>query len=193
VVTWSEGRYWATAWRKLVDVARSTTGWRGAALVAALGVLAAGCGVQEPKAPAVADAGQVDMCTILSERELAELGIELDTRTPFDEVGVVGCYWLGTPFTLSLDRDSNALASSQPHRRDPAFVSVADNTVNGRAGTQLVLDRDSSQCTQSMDGGPVSLTVSVAASSSSGPPIGACAEALRIAQMIEPRLPRAGK
>ncbi|HVE95979.1 MAG TPA: DUF3558 family protein [Pseudonocardiaceae bacterium] len=158
--------------------------------MAALGVLAAGCVVQKPEAPAVADGSQVDMCTILSDRELAELGVELDTRTPFDEVGVVGCYWLGTPFTLSLDRDNNTLASSQPHRRDPAFVSVADNTVNGRAGTQLVLDRDSSQCTQLMDGGPVSLTVSVAASSSLGPPIDACAEALRVAQMIEPRLPK---
>jgi hypothetical protein len=42
-----------------------------------------------------------------------------------------------------------------------------------------------------MDGGPVSLTVSVAASSSLAPPIDACAEALHIAQMIEPRLPKA--
>ncbi|MDQ4021732.1 MAG: DUF3558 domain-containing protein [Actinomycetota bacterium] len=159
--------------------------------MAALGVLAAGCGVQEPEAPAVADGSQVDMCTILSDRELAELGITLGTRTPFDEVGVVGCYWLGRPFTLSLDRDNTTLASSQSRRRDPAFVSVADNTVNGRAGTQLVLDRDSSQCTQSMDGGPVSLTVSVAASSNLEPSIDACAEALRIAQMIEPRLPQA--
>jgi hypothetical protein len=162
--------------------------------VAALGVLAAGCGSrvsEAPVPPAVADGRQVDMCTILSDRELAELGITLDTRTPFDEVGVVGCYWLGKPFTLSLDRDNNTLASSQPRRRDPAFVSVADNMVNDRAGTQLVLDRDSSQCTQLMDGGPVSLTVSVAASSNLGPPIDACAEALRIAQLIEPRLPKA--
>ncbi len=158
--------------------------------MAAVGVLVAGCGVQEPEAPAVADGSQVDMCTILSDREMAELGIKLGTRAPFDEAGVVGCYWLGTPFTLSLDRDNTTLASSQPHRRDPVFVSFADNTVNGRAGTQLVLDRDSSQCTQLMDGGPVSLTVSVAASSSLGPPIDACAEALRIAQMIESRLPR---
>lgn len=154
-------------------------------------MLTAGCGSQVSEAPAVADGTQVDMCTILSDRELAELGITLGSRTPFDEEGVAGCYWLGTPFALSLDRDNNTLASYQPRRRDPAFVSVAGNTVNGRAGTQLVLDRDSSQCTQLMDGGPVSLTVSVAASSSVGPPIDACAEALRIAQLIEPRLPRA--
>ncbi|MDQ4033535.1 MAG: DUF3558 domain-containing protein [Actinomycetota bacterium] len=174
-------------------MARSTAGWRGAGVVTALGALAAGCGMQVPYAsapPAVTDGIQVDMCAILSDRELAELGITVGTRTPFDEVGVVGCYWLGKPFTLSLDRDNNTLTSYQPRRRDPAFVSFADNTVNGRAGTQLVLDRDRSQCTQLMDGGPISLTVSVAASSSLGPPIDACVEALRIAQMIEPRLPR---
>jgi hypothetical protein len=167
---------------------------RSAVLTAALGALAAGCGSSVPGAPAlpaVADASQVDMCTILSDRELGELGIKQDTREPFDEVGVVGCQWVGEPFTLSMDRDEHTLASYQT-RRDPAFVSFVDNTVNGRAGTQLVLDRGGAQCTQLMDGGPVSLTVSVAASSSSGPPIDACAEALRIAQMIEPRLPKAG-
>jgi hypothetical protein len=174
-----------------VDVARSRTGWRGAVAVAALGMLTTSCGSQVSEAPAVPDGSQVDMCTILSDRELAELGVTLGTRTPFDEVGIVGCYWLGAPFTLSLDRDNNALASYQPRRRDPAFVSFADNMVNGRAGTQLVLDRDGFQCTQLMDGGPVSLTVSVAASSSLAPPIDACAEALHIAQMIEPRLPKA--
>ncbi|MGQ0718091.1 MAG: DUF3558 family protein [Pseudonocardiales bacterium] len=163
--------------------------------MAALGVLAAGCGSQlsdDPAPPPVADASQVDMCTILSDRELGELGVKPDTREPFDEMGVAGCQWLGEPFTLSMDRDKHTLASYQT-RRDPAFVSFADNTVNGRAGTQLVLDRGGSQCTQLMDGGPVSLTVSVAAPPNPGPPIDACAEALRIAQMIEPRLPRVGK
>jgi hypothetical protein len=66
-------------------------------------MLTAGCGSQISEAPAVADGTQVDMCTILSDRELAELGITLGSRTPFDEEGVAGCYWLGTPFALSLD------------------------------------------------------------------------------------------
>ncbi len=167
-----------------------------AVLVAALGALVAGCGsyvLGGPTRPAVIDASQVDMCTILSDRELVELGIKLDTREPFDEVGVVGCRWVGKPFTLSMDRDNNTLASYQPRRRDSAFVSFADNTVNGRTGIQLVLDRGGAQCTQLMDGGPVSLTVSVAAASNLGPPIDPCADALRIAQMIEPRLPEARK
>jgi hypothetical protein len=45
-----------------------------------------------------------------------------------------------------------------------------------------------------MDGGRVSMDVSVVLASSLDPPkIDPCAEALRIAQMIEPRLPTAGK
>jgi hypothetical protein len=159
----------------------------------ALGLLAAGCGSQMSGAtapPAVSDASQVDMCTVLSDRELSELGAKLDTRKAFNEVGVIGCRWVGKPFTLSLERDKDTLASYQARRRDPAFVSFVDNRVNGRVGVQLVVDRDGSQCAQLMDGGPVSLVVGVAASSSLGP-IDSCAEALRIAKMIEPRLPKA--
>ncbi|MGH3834842.1 MAG: DUF3558 domain-containing protein [Pseudonocardiaceae bacterium] len=161
----------------------------------AVGLLAVGCGSQVPGAPAplvVADANRVDMCTILTDAELTGLGIKLDTRKPFDEVGVVGCRWVGKPFTLSLERDKDTLASYQARRHDPAFVSFADNTVNGRAGVQLGVRRDGTQCGQLMDGGSVSLAVSVAASSSLGPPIDPCAEAFRIAQMIEPRLPKTG-
>ncbi len=169
---------------------------RGLVAMTAVGLLAVGCGSQVPGAPApptVADASRVDMCTILTDAELTGLGIKLNTRKPFDEVGVVGCRWVGKPFTLSLERDKDSLASYQARRRDPAFVSFADNTVNGRAGVQLGVRRDRTQCGQLMDGGSVSLAVSVAASSSLGPPINPCPEALRIAQMIEPRLPKAGK
>ena len=166
---------------------------RCAVLMLALGVFAVGCGSQVSGAsapPAVSDASQVDMCTVLSDGELSELGVKLDTRKPFNEVGVAGCRWVGKPFTLSLERDEDTLASYQARRRDPAFVGFMDNRVNGRAGAQLVVDRDGSQCTQLMDGGPVSLVVGVVASSSLGR-IDSCAEALRIAKMIEPRLPKA--
>lgn len=166
---------------------------RCAVLVIALQVLAVGCGSQVPGASAplaVSDASHIDMCTVLSGRELSDLGAKLDTREPFNEVGVVGCRWVGKPFTLSLERDKDTLASYQARRRDPVFVSFVDNRVNGRGGAQLVLDPDGSQCAQLMDGGPVSLVVGVAASSSLGV-IDSCAEALRIAKMIEPRLPKA--
>lgn len=143
--------------------------------------------------PAVADASRVDMCTILTDAELTGLGIRLDTRKPVGQFGSVGCGWLGKPFTLSLGRDRDAVSRFKARRHDPVFTSFADNTVNGRAGVHLSVDPDRTDCAQFMDGGPVSLVVAVApASSLSGSPVDSCAEALRIAQMIEPRLPKAG-
>lgn len=134
------------------------------------------------------------MCTILTGAELTALGVQLDTRTRFNKAGVVGCRWLGKPFTLSLERDNDTLAGYQAHRHDPKFVNFADNTVNGRAGAHLGVGPSGSQCAQLIDGGSVSLSVSVAVPSNlNPPPIDPCAEALRIAQMIEPRLPKAPK
>ncbi|MGH3572687.1 MAG: DUF3558 family protein [Pseudonocardiaceae bacterium] len=166
------------------------------ALLVMLALLAAGCSSQiagAPAAPAVADASQVDMCTILTDPELMGLGIELNSREPVNRLGLVGCGWLGTRYTLDLERDKDTVAQYQARRHDPAFTSFADNTVNGRTGARLSVDRDHSDCTQLIDGGAVSLTVSVSpAGLYTGPKIDSCAEALRIAQMIEPRLPKAG-
>jgi hypothetical protein len=165
-------------------------------LVVALGLLAAGCGSQvsgAPALPAAADASRVDMCTILTDSELTGLGIEVNTRKPVTRLGLVGCGWQGKSLTLGLEREKETVASYKARRHDPAFTSFADNTVNGRAGAHLSVDRDRTDCTQLVDGGPVSLTVSVAPASSLNPPsVDSCAEALRIAQMIEPRLPKAG-
>jgi hypothetical protein len=172
---------------------------RGAVAVAIVGMLAAGCGVQKapqtpapPAPPAVANANGVDMCTILSDPELTALGVQPSTRTSFNQAGVVGCRWKGTSFTLSLERDNSTLAGYQAHRQDPKFINFMDNTVNGRAGAHFGVDPKGSQCAQLIDGGSVSLSVSVAVPANA-PPIDPCAEALRIAQMIEPRLPKAAK
>jgi hypothetical protein len=178
---------------------------RGAVAVAIVGMLAAGCGAQTggqtaaqtpapPAPPAVANANGVDMCTILSDPELTALGVQPGTRTSFNEGGVVGCRWKGQSFTLSLERDNSTLAGYQAHRQDPQFINFMDNTVNGRAGAHFGVDPKGSQCAQLIDGGSVSLSVSVAVPANAGPsPVDPCAQALRIAQMIEPRLPKAAK
>ncbi|HXT43120.1 MAG TPA: DUF3558 family protein [Pseudonocardiaceae bacterium] len=172
---------------------------RGTAVVIA-GLLAAGCSSQESKAqppappapPAVADADKVDMCTILTDPELAGLGVQTSTRKNFNTAGVIGCRWRGKSYTLSLERDNSTLAGYRAHRSDPHFVNFQDNTVNGRAGSHFGVDKNGSQCAQLIDGGSASLSVSVAVPSSAPPPpVDPCAEALRIAQMIEPRLPKA--
>ncbi|MCU1610774.1 MAG: hypothetical protein JWM45_2690 [Pseudonocardiales bacterium] len=176
---------------------------RGAVAVTIVGMLAAGCTVQtgaqkaaptpaSPAPPPVVNANGVDMCTILSDPELSSLGVQPGTRTTFNKAGVVGCRWRGASFTLSLERDNSTLAGYQAHRQDPQFINFMDNTVNGRAGAHFGVDPKGSQCAQLMDGGSVSLSVSVAVPANS-PPFDPCAEALQIAQMIEPRLPKAAK
>jgi hypothetical protein len=161
---------------------------RSAALV--LGLLAAGCGAGS--SPAVSDSRKVDMCTILFNAELSRLGITPSTRTPVDRAGSVGCEWTGKLFTLSLERDSQPLASYRARPR-PAFISYAENMVNGRPGARFKVDRGGTDCEQLMDGGPVSLVVSVApAVMGNARPVDSCAEALQIAGIVEPRLPKAG-
>jgi uncharacterized protein DUF3558 len=170
---------------------------RSAVVIAAVGLLAAGCGSQTPKAPAppaVADASRVNMCTVMTSAELTGLGVRPETRQGFSKAGVIGCRWLGNPYIVSLERADNTLAQYQASRNDPKFVTFVDNKVNDRAGAHFGVDRNGSQCAQLMDGGPVALSVSVAVSPNVNPrPIDPCAEALRIAQIIEPRLPKAAK
>ncbi|HEX2297251.1 MAG TPA: DUF3558 domain-containing protein [Pseudonocardiaceae bacterium] len=170
---------------------------RGAvvAAMAVTGLLAGGCGSAvsgEPESPGVGDASGVDMCTVLTDAELRGLGIDLGTREKVDELGVIGCQWVGKPFTLRLENNEDTVAEYKERRDAPNFTSFQDNSVNGRAGVQFGVRTAGDQCVQLTDGGPVSLAVGVAAASSQGPPLDPCAEALRIAQMIEPRLPKAG-
>ncbi|MGB7796169.1 MAG: DUF3558 family protein [Pseudonocardiaceae bacterium] len=164
---------------------------RGVLLVAALGVLGAACA---PHASlGVADARSVDMCSILTDAELSQLGVQPDTRETVDQFGSVGCEWVGKPLRLSLERDQENVASYRARQRGPAFITFAENAVNGRAGLTFAVDRDGgTDCEQLMDGGSVSLVVHVASTlSPDGPRIDSCPEALRIAQLIEPRLPKA--
>lgn len=165
-------------------------------LLAVTGLLVGGCGSATsgaPARPAVGDASAVDMCTILTDAELSGLGIDLSSREQVDELGVVGCGWVGKPITLRLERNEDTVAEYVERRDEPAFKSFRENRVNGRAGVQFGVRTSGEQCVQLMDGGPVSLAVAVALVFGVAPAeLDPCAEALRIAEMIEPRLPEAG-
>ncbi|MFN2479651.1 MAG: DUF3558 family protein [Pseudonocardiaceae bacterium] len=161
---------------------------RAALVVAAVGMLSVACTSQG----AVADARTVDMCTVLTDAELSQLGVRPDTRDTVDQFGSVGCEWVGKPIRLSLERDKETVASYRNRQRGPAFITFAENAVNGRAGLTFAVDRDGgTDCEQLMDGGSVSLVVHVASTlSPDGQRVDSCPEALRIARLIEPRLPK---
>ncbi|HZS19614.1 MAG TPA: DUF3558 family protein [Pseudonocardiaceae bacterium] len=168
---------------------------RRATTAAMTGLLAAACASQASPAPAppppVADASKVDMCAILTDPELTSLGVQPSSRKSFNTSGVIGCRWQGKSYTLSMERANSTLAGYRAHRNDPSFINFADNTVNGRAGSHFGVDKSGSQCAQLMDGGSAALSVSVAFPRNAAPaPVDPCAEALRIAQMVEPRLPK---
>jgi Protein of unknown function (DUF3558) len=162
-------------------------------------LIATGCGAPvsgTAPPPAVADSSRVDMCTILTDQELHQLGIKLDSREPVEQPGSVGCYWQGTSFALTLERDEETVASYKARQRGPALITFAENTVNGRAGVRFGVEQDGTDCEQLIDGGSVSLVVSVAPALNAKSPaseVDSCAEALRIAQMIEPRLPKVAR
>ncbi|HET9257826.1 MAG TPA: DUF3558 domain-containing protein [Pseudonocardiaceae bacterium] len=165
-------------------------------LAAGLALLAVGSGAQTSAPapqPPVGDASRVDMCTVLTDAELTGLGNDVASRKPVNHVGLIGCRWLGSRYTLDLERDKDKIASYQARQRDPAFTSFATNTVNGRAGVRISVRPDRTDCVQFFDGGSVSLVVQLSkAGLYTGPPLDWCGEAMRIARMIEPRLPKVG-
>ncbi|MGH3941062.1 MAG: hypothetical protein ACRDTG_20965, partial [Pseudonocardiaceae bacterium] len=100
-----------------------------------------------------------------------------------------GREWKGTPFNLRMARNDSTIASILADRDNPLVASVMENTVNGRSGIRLTYE-GSAECDQRIDrGSKVTLSVDVLASSQLGPSIDPCAEALRIAELIEPKLP----
>ena len=166
-----------------------------AATVAVTALLVSGCSSGTngaPAPPAIGDASRVDMCTILTDAELTELGIDLNSRKYRDELGLAGCQWRSKQFTLALKRDEETVAEYVARRDDPAFTSFRENTVNDRAGVQFSVDPDRTDCAQFIDGGSVSLTIAVAPSGfvEDRTNFDSCGRALRIAELIEPRLPQ---
>ncbi|MGH3931230.1 MAG: DUF3558 family protein [Pseudonocardiaceae bacterium] len=162
------------------------------ALVAVAGALAGGCSGSFSVgsfSDEVGDASAVDMCSILTDEEFSGLGINPGSRTRSDDVRTLGCEWTGTPFNLRMARNDSTIADILANRDNPVLTSVTENTVNGRSGIRLTFE-GSAECEQRIDGGPkASLSVDVLASSQLGPSIDPCAEALRIAELIEPKLP----
>lgn len=158
-------------------------------------VLAVGCGGQVPGTPAGSEASlggsvtSVDMCTILSDTELQELGQQLDTEDRAPDP-YVGCDWLGDPLGLSLATYADETAADYLARPE-SFISIKPRDVNGRPGAELSVD-PGFHCAQVMTVGSGQVQVGVRDASGLKDAVDECAVALRIAEMIELRLPEGG-
>lgn len=127
----------------------------------------------------------VQPCTLLTPQELQQFG-QPSPGTPHDAAGETGCEFGGQPFGMTLSKANDGLDYFTKHA--DKFVKVTKNPVNGRAGVQLLISTDGSECSQVMAVGTGYVVVGVVYNfGHTGDP---CAKALEIAQVIEPRLPK---
>ena len=137
----------------------------------------------------------MDPCTVLSDAELAQLGRQPETRRTVRELDAIGCGWRGQPFGLTLTTNPDTIADYRERRDDPVFVTFMENQVNDRRGVQTQVAISGEECAQAVGTGSGVLSVGVrlsARASVDGVQADPCVEALRIAELIEPRIPEAG-
>ena len=162
----------------------------GAAAAGLLAVALAGCGgevVGQPQpSPAVSSLVSFDGCTALSQEQLQSLGLR-PQGDPLDRAGEVGCSWLGDPFSMSITKDSDdGLAYYE--QQAPRFTKYEENAVAGFPGAQIASTATGEECGQVIEVGGGSVVVGI--SYDPGHQGDPCADALRIAEMIAPKLPR---
>ena len=143
--------------------------------------------------PAMSELVTLDPCTMLSDAEIEALGFRPDTRRPTDTLGLVGCAYLGPPNgilgSLSVQKEPEDTVADYAARAE-TFGGYRANEVAGRAGAQVQVAEDGTDCTQMVNAG--SGTVQVEWSIREPGVFDPCAEALRVMQMIEPELPAVG-
>ncbi|MGH3979272.1 MAG: DUF3558 domain-containing protein [Pseudonocardiaceae bacterium] len=184
-----------------MTTARTAT-WTAAPTLAVV-ALVAGCGEPVAGSPVAtgehgpAGAGRAlasfDPCAVLSDAELTALGFRPETRDPIDELGQMGCGFLGSRDSpvlgIRLEKDLEETVDDYAARSE-AFGSFEENRVNGRPGAVLEVVGDGRGCVQLMNAG--SGTVAVDWQFDDPGPVDPCAEALRVAEMIEAELPAVG-
>ena len=145
--------------------------------------------------PAAGGHPAMNPCVVLSDAELVQLGRQPETRRTVQELDAIGCGWRGYPFGLTLTTNPDTIADYRERKDDPVFVRFAENQVNDRPGVQTQVAISGEECGQVVGTGPGVLTVGVRLSGRArvdGVQADPCAEALRIAELIERRIPEAG-
>jgi hypothetical protein len=170
----------------------------GAAACVAVVLALAGCapskvnGDPSPSGSATssADSGAwagVDPCKLLTDQELQQNGVKTDS-TPLNENGETGCDFLNA--TDVVGRAINLTKSPQSAdsyaARSSDFVSFKKNSVNSRSGFQTQIGSTNDECSQYMAVGTGVVSVAVTRDNSGDP----CGDALKLAQLAEPRLPK---
>ncbi len=137
---------------------------RMGALVLAVAAVG-GCGQDvagEPNAgptgvdPATRELAAMDPCTLLSDAEIEALGFRPDTRELTELLGLVGCGYFGPIYgdlrSLSVQKEPEDTVADYAARAE-TFGGYRANEVAGRAGAQVKVAEDGTDCTQMVNAG----------------------------------------
>ncbi|MGI8308636.1 DUF3558 domain-containing protein [Saccharopolyspora hattusasensis] len=168
-------------------------------VLATAGLLLAGCaGDGSPTMPtseAATSSALVsfDPCTVLTPEEMRSFGVDSEEKEDADQgIGDVGCQFMGDPFILGLTKaEKDDMASWESRRGN--FDKLESNTVAGRKGLLGITSGSTGKgvCRQILEAGGATVTVQVTYTRpETGKTNDPCADALRVAEMVAPRLPK---
>jgi hypothetical protein len=140
-----------------------------------------------PNAGSGAALDKLDPCTLLTTDQLKQYNVETQ-GTPNNSSDETGCAFIGYPDSASrsinLGKSKDSVDSFV--ERSDSFVKLTKNTVNGRNGVQTQISTSNTECSQVIAVGSGTVRVAVTNDKSGDP----CGDALKIAQVVEPKLPK---
>ena len=135
----------------------------------------------------------VDPCKLLHKEELQEFGINSDSK-PYEFIDEKGCDWDGAPKSITLSKGIQGLDFFD--RRASWHIKYLRNMINNRPGALMQGSPTNTECSQVLAVGTGDVVVTMfyfrptGADTNYQYPPDPCSDALAIATIIEPRLPK---
>lgn len=129
----------------------------------------------------------VDPCKLLTAQELQENGVKTQSK-PLNENGETGCDFVNATDVVgrAINLTKSPASADSYTSRPGDFASFKKNSVNSRPGFQTQIGSTNDECSQYMVVGTGVVSVAVTRDSAGDP----CGDALKLAQLVEPRLPK---
>lgn len=183
----------------------STTRPAVVTVLAAAGLLLAGCGGSDSSAEEASPTGSsspssstepsalnsFDPCAVFTQQQLQALGVT-DPAEPFDQgIGESGCDYSADELVVTVSKAPGNDLADWKSRRDN-FAVLEPNRVGSRDALRTVTKAAQGQgmCRQIMAAGDGSVSVAVQYDSDEIAGSDPCGKALEIAREIEPRMPK---
>lgn len=135
----------------------------------------------------------VNPCTLLAKQDLQKWSIALEGK-PIKVLQETGCQWDSTVRTIGISKANRSLDFFD--KKADAFTNYVKNTVNSRPSVQFQVSHTNTECSEAMAVGTGYVLVDVYfKTKQETEPNGShisdpCGEAITIAKVIEPRLPK---